>query len=681
MRPRLVLASLLAGLLVALLPAAASAAPRADSCRPYAKRPCLLPFPNDLLTVRDKRTPTGRRVHLPAAAMPVNATGRRMAARDYDRADGFSPGGAIVARVPGFDTPAAFRRTHMVSVADLSRAYARRQPLLLIDERTHRRQLVWGELDAHAPKPADVTLLIHPGRNLREGHRYVVALRYLKNAKGDRITAPHWFRELRDHAHGGPRTLRRDRARYRRIFRVLRCARVSRRGLVMAWDFTVASRRSLTARLLHIRNAAFRRLGDRRLADGKVHGRAPAFQVDTVEDFTPAQDPEIARRVTGTFQVPCYLNETGCPPGARFHYASHKADALPTRLPGNSISAPFICNIPRAALRHPGRPSLYGHGLLGTPGEVNAGNVKDMAAEHDMVFCATAWAGMSKEDFGNVAGALQDLSKFPTVVDRLQQGVLDFLYLGRLMVHPQGFVTNAAFRPRGTAVIDTRHLYYDGNSQGGIEGGITTSVAPDFTRAVLGVSGMDYGGLLLQRSKDWPTYEAILNGSYPDRSERTLLLALIQQLWDRGEPDGYANHMTTHPLPGTPRHKVLMQIAFGDFQVTDYAAETEARTIGARMDRPALDPGRWPGKRPGQYMRTIPHFPWRGSAFVYWDDGPGLVAPPPLANVPPTTGSDPHEHPRATKAARVQKSAFLHPNGRVVDVCGGKPCHTDVYTP
>ena len=57
------------------------------------------------------------------------------------------------------------------------------------------------------------------------------------------------------------------------------------------------------------------------------------------------------------------------------------------------------------------------------------------------------------------------------MADRLQQGVLDFLYLGRLMIHPQGFVSNPAFQPGGKTVIDTSQLYYDGNSQGGIEGG------------------------------------------------------------------------------------------------------------------------------------------------------------------------------------------------------------------
>ena len=66
---------------------------------------------------------------------------------------------------------------------------------------------------------------------------------------------------------------------------------------------------------------------------------------------------------------------------------------------------------------------------------------------------------------------------------------------------------------------------------------------------------------------------------------------------------------------------------------------------------------------------------------MIWDDGPGLVSPPPLTNTAPTTGRDPHSDVRATVSARTQKSEFLGVNGKVVDVCGGLPCHTDVYAP
>ena len=74
------------------------------------------------------------------------------------------------------------------------------------------------------------------------------------------------------------------------------------------------------------------------------------------------------------------------------------------------------------------------------------------------------------------------------------------------MLNPKGFASNAAFKSAGHSVLNTSHLYYDGNSQGGIEGGLTTAVAPDFTRAVLGVSGMNYGNVLVQRSTDFAPF-------------------------------------------------------------------------------------------------------------------------------------------------------------------------------
>ena len=51
-------------------------------------------------------------------------------------------------------------------------------------------------------------------------------------------------------------------------------------------------------------------------------------------------------------------------------------------------------------------------------------------------------------------------------------------------------------------MIDTAHLDYDGNSQGGIMGLMLAAVSPDIERAVLGVPGMNYS-LLLPRSVDF----------------------------------------------------------------------------------------------------------------------------------------------------------------------------------
>jgi hypothetical protein len=660
--------------------AASTAGPAAD-CQPFAKTPCLLPFPSNLFTRPDRRTPTGLRVHLPAGAMPRNTKGQRISVAEYDRNDGFSPGSSLIVHVPGLDNPQAFAKTGAVSLANMGRAFAKRAPIVVIDASTGHRQLIWSELDANATGPSTTNLLIHPGKNFTEGHTYIVALRGLRDAAGHVISAPGWFERLRDNR-SLPAVERSQRARYERIFLALKRAGIARGNLYEAWDFTVASRQSLTSRMLAIRNDAFAQLGDRNLADGKVQGRVPAFSVASTGKLAPRLD-----KIIGTFTVPCYLVTCGAGATTGFYYGSHKPDALPTQIRGNLATAPFECIVPSTAGHpHPARISLYGHGLLGSHDEVEAGNVEAMATEHNIVFCATDWWGLAEGDVPNDITALTDLNHFPGVVDRLQQGVLNTLYLGRVMLNSHGFASNAAFRVSRHSALDTSHLYYDGNSQGGIEGGMTTAVAPDFRRAVLGVSGLDYGNLLVTRSVDFSTYGQVMYASYPDPSMHPVILDLMQQLWDRGDPDGYAEQMTSGPLPDTPPHQVLMQIAYGDHQVSMFAAVAQARTIGAFAHEPALDLRTNRGRDRNLFfgIPAISHYPFHGSAIVIWDSGPGRVQPPPLVNVPPAdtaANADPHEDVRDSPAARTQKSDFLRPNGAVVDVCAGKPCHTSVYKP
>ncbi len=87
--------------------------------------------------------------------------------------------------------------------------------------------------------------------------------------------------------------------------------------------------------------------------------------------------------------------------------------------------------------------------------------------------------------------------------------------------------------------------------------------------------------------------------------------------------------MTDDPLPDTPAHQVLMNVAFGDHQVTDYQADVEARTIGARAHRPVLFPGRWPDTDVLWGVPAIRRYPYTGSAIYYWDTGPIREDPAP----------------------------------------------------
>jgi hypothetical protein len=55
-----------------------------------------------------------------------------------------------------------------------------------------------------------------------------------------------------------------------------------------------------------------------------------------------------------------------------------------------------------------------------------------------------------------------------------------------------------------------------GYSQGGIMGAAMTALSTEWSRAVLGVPGMDYS-LLLQRSSHWKVYGPILAAATPTR--------------------------------------------------------------------------------------------------------------------------------------------------------------------
>ncbi len=371
------------------------------------------------------------------------------------------------------------------------------------------------------------------------------------------------------------------------VFGPLDAEKVDLASLQQAWTFTVASTRNLTERMVHIRDDAFKGLG----AAG-----APAFTVDKVTDGVGERT---RRRITGTFTVPSYLTvpkngkdpvlgaDAGLP-GTRFAYLD--GDELPDRT--GDFTATYTCNLPpNATGSTPARGSIYGHGLLGGQGEVNGGNIAKLAVEGDIVFCATDWYGMATGDVPNVATMLADMSNFPTLPDRVQQGMLAHLFLARLLKSPAGFASNAAFQEGGRPAIETGAVYYDGNSQGGIIGGALMAVAQDITRGALGVPGMNYS-TLLDRSVDFATYEAVFNAAYPSERDRQIVFALIQGLWDRAETNGYAAHITKDLLPGTPEHQVLLHPAYGDHQVANAAAEVMARTIGASTNEGFLEPGR-----------------------------------------------------------------------------------------
>jgi hypothetical protein len=649
---------------------------------------CMLPFPDDYYTVADPTSETGRRIAFKTGSTPTNVEGKHIEAGPYNAADGFSPGSVILVKIPGIETTADVHATHAVPVNALNRYRAANAPVVVIDAQTGQRWPIWTEIDSTA-SASKADLEIHPAVNFTPGHRYIVALRNLENAAHQKLEAPAGFRYYRDDVESEQEAVNARRPHFEELFSTLGTAGIQRSSLYLAWDFTVASDASNTSRELAMRNDAFAQLGDTDLADGIPQGISPTFSVTSVENEpNPGQ---IARRVKGTFVVPCYLTPN-CGPGGRLNL---NAEGTPVQ---NGVwSANFDCIIPLSVASGPGeqgRPSLYGHGLLGDSSEVASSPQRSLSEEHKIVQCATDEIGMAESDVPVVVGALEDASRFPAVPDRLQQGLLDELYLGRALISPSGLTTSAAFHQDGTlstpSVLNTSHLFYNGNSQGGIMGGALTAVSPDFTRASLGVPAMNYA-VLLPRSVDFDEFAQVFYPYYPDETSRPVVLDLMQMLWDRGEPDGYAARMTSDPLPDTPAHQVLMDIAFGDHQVTNYQADVEARTIGARAHRPVIDKGRWPHTNILWNVKRLGSYPYTGSAAYYWDIGPIRespagsgkfigVNPPPYENLPNRLGEDPHSSPRAAPAEQTLVSDFFEGAIQKTDRCGGGPCYAGTFT-
>jgi hypothetical protein len=673
--------------------------PNADRCEILDSDNCMFPWPSTVFTVADESTDTGRRINLAMESMPENKAGVVVDPTEWNRNDGFSPSQSIVTQVPGLDLEA----TGVPALSDLEQSLGIDAPVLVIRARTGEPHLIFGELDVQAEDLADQTFIIRPMAQFERGERYIVALRNLKDGEGNVIEAPEVFRAYRDDTLTDNDAIEERRPAMEDIFATLEEAGVAREDLYLAWDFNVASVRNITERVLHIRDEAFAELAN----------AAPAFTVTEVVDFAPCdesgcqegQSDEISREISGTFEVPKYLDSDDGGPGSAFFYDTPD-DGLPDRMGGdNLLDAVLLCRVPRSVAENfeqepvaVARPYFFGHGLLGDVSEIREPQNNAMMNEHQMMLCATNWIGFSSKDTAAAAQALGEWSQMAVLIDQQVQSYLNAMYLARLLKHPEGLASDPAFHAGGQPVFDTSTVYFDSDSLGAVMGGGLMGVIQDVTRGVLGVPGMSYS-MLLRRSKNWATYGIFMTGAagaggYPDPKDQAFLLSMIQMLWDRSESSGYAYHISENLLPNTPSHEVLLHVAYGDHSVSMWAADMLARTLGAGLRVPTLEEGRHPDENPFVGLEPIPAGDYTGNAMVVWDNGPigggaenGGTAPPPITNIPPTEpdyGTNSHWVPRREPAARQQKSDFLMPDGegRFVDPCDPSlPCTADGYLP
>ena len=635
-------------------------------CEILSTKACLLPFPSDAYTVSDPTTATTRRVNLPPGLFP-NTSGTTLDVTQWNRNDGFSPNTPIIVFVPNLDAAA----TKLPSETDIGASVEADSATVIIDLDTGQLVPHWAELDSRATSPDNQALILHPATSLIETHRFAVALRNMIGTDGAPLQPSVAFQALRDNNITGEPRVDDRHTDFNTMFAAMSDAGVNREGLYLAWPFTVASPNSLAGRLLFMRNDAF----------GQLNGDGPQFTVTSTN--TTGLQPGMAKTIAGTFQVPLYLSDGGVP-GSHMTYDATDGDPVSS----GDYTAKFQCDIPTKVQNSgEGTPVVYGHGLLGTADEVTSSDVQTTAVKNNSVYCATDWIGLAEEDTAYAVKALGDLSLFPSIPDRQQQGILNTLYLGRLLKSDKGFGSNRAFQTRGGAnMLNNNSIYFDGNSQGAISGGAATAVSQDWTKAVLGVAGMNYS-TLLNRSVDFDKYFAVMRAAYPDPLDQQQLFGVLQMLWDRGDTAGYVQHLTDRAYDSTPAHEVILTEAYGDHQVANVTANNIARTLKLPIHAPIVPKGVVTVADPFWNLTPIAKYPLDGSAIYYFYSG---TLPAPIGNITPIMGAqyqaqcsadptqvpclDPHGDVRRQPAVMALKKAFFHPNGAIINVCKDRAC-------
>ena len=644
-------------------------------CDPMVPTHCGLPFPSNVYLVDDPtgKNPSGKSVRFGKTTLPAaKKTGISIEPSAFYDHDGFSPATAIMTHLP------LAVADDCATPYDIERSLLDDSPTVLIEADTGRRVPHWVDLDMSTDhdglegRPDERLFMIRPAERLKDGTRYVVAVRHVIDHDGQEIAPTPVFAALRagevlsDGTEVEKLTTEARKPLYVDIFSRLADAGVDKADLQAAWDFTTATKENNTAPMLSVRDQA--------LAD--VGAQGPTYVVENVEEFpTPADNPNLLRRFELKMTLPLYLTSaaTSFPPNVPMATLNRDADGHIVKNGTMELSALVL--VPRSVESGEKHGLLQnGHGLFGSRNEGRNGFLATAANQDHYIAFSVNLFGFD-EDAEAVAG--QILAGRPDSLvpftERQIQGMVNQLLAMRMMmgrVASDGIVDGDGNMLLDPAWIDPAVRAYRGDSQGGIMGATYMSISTDVTRGLLGEPGTPYA-LLLNRSVDWSEYEAILKIGYGDDAiNLQLFLNTIQMAWDRAEPSGFAPYMQKDMLPDTPAHHVILHVARGDHQVSNFGAYLLAREIGAKVLL-SNDPNQ-PFFDDVYGVDTMSAPSTNESAVVQFDFG---LPPIPATNLAADAGCDPHDRLRLLDPAFDQQDVFFR-TGAITWTCDGA-CNCD----
>ena len=585
----------------------------------------LYPFPSDLYLVEDASTATGRRLDLPAEALPSG-----LSPATFETHDGYSRIPAMLAWfVEGVD-PSSLPDPH-----DPAATTSTDSPVLLIEQGTGALIPLLVELDANARGPFEQALILRPHRALRAGHGYSVLLRTsLRAADGGEIAVGDAFRALRDGIPTDSDAVEAQRADFEMALAAASGAGVPTEELLLAWTFHTRSEEQVTGPLLAMQEV-----------------------MNTVElppwQLVSAGEDDDDYAVRGTFEAPEYLDG-----GNRIRLdAAGQPIQQGTRTVEFTLAVPDTVTEPRPVI-------CYGHGFFSHRDAVLGGSYGRGLHEWQMSSIAINFRGFSEDELLDTVPILGgDLDRAPEIIDKQVVNVATFTLLSRLV---QEQLSTDVLVPRGDAdlaALDADRVHYMGISNGGTQGLTIMTTSPLFERGVLVVPG---GGWthMLQRAVQWTTMADLLEDAYPPL-DLQVAMALLQNIFDPADSLNYVEHLTQDRFDGRTDVAVTLHQAVDDSQVSNLVTDWVARTA----DVPLVVPSPRAIWGLDEVSAEPPDGHGGPSAMFVYDL---QVEPPPEGNVPPETDSGSHGEVRNLSVYNEQVGAFLE-DGTIVQVCEG-PC-------
>ena len=622
----------------------ADSSPPVAPCNPLAEElDCLLPFPSDFFLKSDPTLPSGHRVAVPEAALPVPVRGR--GPLDFSRtvsSDGFSPGSQILAMLPGAIDGSSLAGYAPREPEKALRSLDADSPTVLVEVLTGRKVAHIAELDVRAPRPARQALIIRPLERLIAGQTYAVGISSLRDLSGSVIEPSPGFRALRD---GTPsedvRLIAARETADAMLFPALAAAGKERSSLQLAWSFTVGSDEQLRGDLLRIRG----------LAIEAMRTTPPEITIDSVEFDTSAR---VARLIRGRITVPLFLESSELA-AAIYRGADGRASQ------NGTTEVPFVAVIPNSVVASgaPARLLQFGHGFFGNSDEATEGYVTEFADRFGFVVIAMNWWGMSTDDLpALIRDILNDTSLALRFTDRVHQAMVNLMAIAGARA---ALAELEPFRLDGNALVDPSQVYFQGISQGHILGATYAAISPDIQKAVLTSGGANFSTLMF-RARPFLGFLGIIAAAVPDALDQQKFATLSQFVFDRIDPYTYSAFLLGNDLDGSRMNRqVLMQMGVGDSEVPNLGSELHARAAGLQVLQPS------PVATPP--LMSIAEGSGAESAFALYDF---QVEPfPSVTPAPADLGNRVHNDLRGLTASMRQLDAFLRPGGRVEQFCDG----------